>query len=146
MYSGARILKLNNKLKELNGYFEVNDEILTVYIFGSYGTEQETGLSDIDFGVLYKKQPSLMEELKIEADLGRIMEEEDIDLVSLNRANIDLKYNIINTGTKIYEVDDVKTADFIEFVLKQYFDFGIKLKRIKKDFRDSLEEEYADGS
>lgn len=90
MYSGARILKLDNKLKELNDCFEVNDEILTVYIFGSYGTEQETRLSDIDFGILYKKQPSLMEELKIEADLGRVMEEEDIDLVSLNRLQLNV--------------------------------------------------------
>ena len=143
MYKEREINLEEEKLNILKNYFDKKEQILTVYIFGSHGTIYENELSDIDFGILFQSDLSLMNELtiagKIEMTIGK-----KVDLVSLNKVNIDLKYKIIKTGKLIYEKCEVKTADFVEQVLKDYFDFGVKLKTIKQDFHLSLKEEYID--
>ncbi len=138
--------KIDNKIiKKLNNLFEENKDILTVYIYGSYGTDYEHKNSDIDIAVLFSKKRSLMKELYLAAEIENILKKET-DLISLNKTNVLLKYKILKTGTLIYEKDPLKTADFKESVLKEYFDFGIKLKKIKKDFHQGLREEYSNES
>lgn len=139
MYKERKI-DLGKKSEKLNKYFESKNEILTVYIFGSHGTCHENKMSDIDFGILFKNPLPLMEELTIAGEIEMIMSKE-IDLISLNKVNINLKYKIIKTGKIIYEDSEIKTANFIEQVLKNYFDFGFKLKNIKHDFHVLLKED-----
>ncbi len=127
--------------KELINYFSEKKEILTVYLFGSYGTELENEQSDLDLGILFSAPLSLMEEMALAAEIEEIMECE-VDLVSLNKVNILLKYKTIKTGSKIYESTPLSTAEFIESVLREYFDFGVKLKMLKADFHNSLREDY----
>lgn len=140
-----RKINLGNKLDKLKKFFVSKKDIMTVYIFGSHGTCYENELSDIDFGILFKKKLSLMEELSIAGEIEMILGRK-IDLLSLNKVNINFKYKIIQTGNVIYEANEIKTADFIEKVLKDYFDFGFKLKKIKRDFHESLKEDYLYGS
>jgi predicted nucleotidyltransferase len=129
------------QFKELTSFFSEKNEILTVYLFGSYGTELESEHSDLDLGILFSTPLSLMEELALAAEIEKIIECE-VDLVSLNKVNILLKYKIIKTGSKIYESIPLCTAEFIESVLREYFDFGVKLKMLKADFHNSLREDY----
>jgi len=136
----TRNIRLKN-IKELECFFEDNEKILTVYIFGSYGTTYERENSDLDLAILFSQKLPLMKELFLAAEIENIVKE-DIDLLSLNRINVLLQHRILKTGKKIYEKDKIKTANFIESVLKNYFDFGVKLKKIKLDFRDSLKEEF----
>jgi uncharacterized protein len=131
------------KLKKLINFFAANKKILTVYLYGSYGTKFEKKNSDIDFGILFSSPLSLLEELALAAEIEKIMSRET-DLASLNKINVLLKYNIIETGMKIYEKDFILTANFVESVLKEYFDYGIKLKKFKRDFHESLVKEYTE--
>ncbi|MFW5999066.1 MAG: type VII toxin-antitoxin system MntA family adenylyltransferase antitoxin [Halanaerobiaceae bacterium] len=137
----AREIEDKEKLKKLREFFADSKDLLTVYIFGSYGTSYENKNSDIDFGILFKEAPSLMNKLfyagKIESIMGR-----ETDLVTLNTVNVLLQHRIIKTGTKIYERDFIATADFKESVLNKYFDFGVVLKKLKRDFHQGLGEEY----
>jgi len=41
-------------------------------------------------------------------------------------------------GQKIYKLDEIITVNFIERELKDYFDFGRKLKQFKEGFREEL--------
>lgn len=121
-------------------FFEDCADIDTVYVFGSHGTEQENERSDIDFGILFSAEPGLLEQMNLEAEIEEIVER-SVDVVPLNKCNILLKYKVISEGQKIYERDEIITADFKENVLKDYFDFGMKLKRFREDFKEGLREE-----
>lgn len=134
-----REIKILNQNKLLD-FFKNNENINTVYIFGSHGTEYENEGSDIDFGILFTTDPGILEQMSLEAEIEEIIDRE-VDIVSLNKCNILLKHKVISKGQKIFERDEIKTADFIEDVLKNYFDFGMKLKRFKEDFKEGLREE-----
>ena len=113
-----RDIDIPNK-EELLSFLEGCKNINTVYIFGSHGTKQK---------------------MNLEAEIEKMVERE-VDIVSLNKCNILLKYRVISEGQKIFERDEIKTADFIEDVLKNYFDFGMKLKHFYEDFQEGMREE-----
>ena len=125
---------------QLMDFFEESEDIDMVYIFGSHGTDYESESSDIDFGILFAAAPGILGQMSLESKIEEIVERK-VDIVSLNKCNILLKYKVISEGQKFFERNEIKTADFIEGVLKNYFDFGMKLKRFKEDFREGLREE-----
>lgn len=133
---------LKNKLPALQKYYASNEDIATVFLFGSFGTSAYiSSRSDLDMAILYCRDQSLFAEMKISADLSVLLERENVDVVNLNKTRVDLCHEILCTGEIIYEKDKIKTADFIEQTLQHYFDFGIPLKKIKADFLEALKEE-----
>ncbi len=70
-----RNINLNNeKIELLKKYFNREEVIMTVYLFGSYGTVDETILSDLDLAVLYNKRVTLFKEMQISASIEFIIE------------------------------------------------------------------------
>jgi predicted nucleotidyltransferase len=136
---------LQEKLPALLSYFSAQENILTVLLFGSFGTDLYNTQSDLDIAILFKKKSPLLEEMKIAADLTLILERDDIDLVNLNDARVDLCHEILCSGEIIYEKDRLLTANFIEKTLKHYFDYGLTLKKMKDDFWEQLKEETKRG-
>jgi len=138
---------LHDKLLALLDYFASSNTINTVYLFGSFGTSDYVpAFSDLDMAVIFSSEKSILEEMKISADIAVLLEREDVDVVNLNKARVDLSHEIISSGEIIYEKDKMKTADFVEQTLQHYYDYGISLMKIKEDFLEALKEEpLADG-
>ncbi len=132
---------LGEQLARVLEYFAGNPAINAAYLFGSFGTEASNALSDLDLAVLFSREVSLLEELRVSADLSSILGRDDVDVVNLNKARVDLQHEILRTGEMIYERDRLVTADFTENMLKNYFDYGITLRRIRDDFWGRLKEE-----
>ena len=128
---------LKNKIITIS---KEEDNILTVYIFGSYGTNYQRKDSDLDLAILFEKKPELMDQMelagKFELELGI-----EVDLINLNKVDIALKHDIITKGEKIYSKDDIKTADFKEYVFKYGPDAKISRKKIRDDYISGLKEE-----
>ena len=114
--------------------------ILTVYIFGSYGTNYQRKDSDLDLAILFDESPEVMRQMelagKFELKLGI-----EVDLINLNKADIILKHDVITKGEKIYSLDDIRTADFKEYVFKYGPDAKISKKKIREDYIAGLKEE-----
>lgn len=134
-----RQIDITNKDNLLN-FLKNCEDINTVYIFGSHGTDYEKNDSDIDLGILFNSEPGILKKMNLEAEIEEIIERE-VDIVSLNKCNILLKYRVISEGEKLFDRDEIMTADFMEDVLKNYFDFGMKLKYFHEDFKQGLREE-----
>jgi predicted nucleotidyltransferase len=47
-----KMISIEDKIEDLNKYFKKNENILAVYIVGSYGTQFQREESDIDFAIL----------------------------------------------------------------------------------------------
>ena len=104
-------------------FFQQYDEILAVYIFGSFISERH--FSDIDIGIItamdLSKPPDF--ELKLENRLEKLIKY-PVDIRILNRAPISFSQNVFRTGRVIIDKNPNMRADFQGRILKQYFDFS----------------------
>ncbi|HHV15111.1 MAG TPA: nucleotidyltransferase domain-containing protein [Gelria sp.] len=133
-------IKIEDKLPALGEFFDSRKEILAVYLFGSYGTEFQTNLSDIDLAILVSGSvtPDLAYQLDLSAQLADIIQEEDIDVVVLNTASVVMQFEVLSTGKLLFERNHELVCDFLERVLKEYGDFQIDLKQFYYDYDDAL--------
>lgn len=132
---------LKNVEKEINElilYLSKNSNVIAFFIFGSFGTQYQNQNSDIDFAILYDKDVTLKEELMLEVKISEIFKRDDIDVVNLNKAPINLQHRVIYTGDLLYCRDKIKLADFKERVFKLYGDYGITLKFFYEDYLKGL--------
>ena len=136
------LIKIKDKINELKCYIVKNKNIIATYIFGSYGTNDQHAASDIDFAILFKNRPSLFEELQIESDISEIFARDDIDVVNLNKADIDICHQVLYTGELLYCSDEIALADYKEKVFNIYGDYGLILKKFYDDFAEGLNLNY----
>jgi len=96
------LINIEDKMKKLKDYLIDQHDIMVCYLFGSYGTEYQTSLSDIDFAILFKEEleVNLMREMEIMAELSLILGVEDIDLFNLNKAPIYLQRQLLPPNQK----------------------------------------------
>lgn len=106
-------------MTEIKNYFYSHKDIATVYLFGSYGTElYDPQRSDIDLAIIFSRYLDLKEEMLIDAEISMIIGRDDVDITNLNKARVDICYQILATGENIYEKDRLVTVDFVEKTLK----------------------------
>jgi len=129
-----------NKIKEqVISLLKEERNIIAVYIFGSIVNDYATPHSDIDLGVLFKKNFNFKQELLIGARLESELKRK-VDLINLNRTSVNLAFRIISTGILILENDSLLLSDYLENLFSQYHDFIIDYKHFLKEYNKSLEE------
>ncbi len=119
------------KLGKIKKIFELYPQIKLVYFFGSKATGKGGPLSDYDFAVYAdEKDPKKIFEIKIDLIVGlnRILKTDKIDLVILNTAFPEMKYNIIKEGKILLEKEPYKILVEPK-ILNEYFDFRHMLLR-----------------
>jgi predicted nucleotidyltransferase len=136
---------LKEKLPAVCHFFKNNERVLLALLFGSFGTPDMHFSSDIDIALLLDEDISLMEELAISAELSVLLGRDDIDLVLLRQAPVNVAYRALATGDIIYSRDPELVADFVEETLNRYLDFGLRLQEMDRDFDLSLKEAYGNG-
>ena len=100
-----------------------DDQIVAVYLFGSFNTAGR--FSDIDLAVLLKEHEK--NPLDFEIDLETRLEkgvEYQFDVRILNGAPLSFCQSVIRSGRVILDRDPNTRADFQGKILKQYFDFS----------------------
>ena len=94
------------------------------YLFGSMAKGKERNDSDIDIAIKFKDNYSDIEDIIIRGEIidnGKKYFDREIDIVSLNKAPILLKYEVVKAGIVIKDSDN--RASFESLVLREYFDF-----------------------
>ena len=133
-------------MAEIEKYFLDQKDVAAALLFGSYGTQYQTPLSDVDIAVLFMPghRVTLNGELAILADLSVITGEEDINLVFLNKVPITLQFEVLLTGNVLVK-KDLYLEEFHEYVCKRYADYKIDLDQFKEDYDSALREVYLGG-
>lgn len=107
--------------------------VLVVYLYGSAAL----GLPlprDLDFACLFKqnsKENSFELFGKLYSLFGEFFKEE-IDILILNQAPIDLQFEVINTGKALFESSLETRLDFEEKVMMEYIEFKPYLEEYHK--------------
>lgn len=133
------MVNIDAKIDNLKKYFMSNNNIVAVWIIGSYGTKQQTENSDIDIALLFNKPINIMDEMDISCKISEIIDFDNIDTINLLDAPITLQFKVIDEGRNIYEKDYYKVCDFMEEVFKKYTDEKYYLDRFTNDFYESYE-------
>lgn len=127
-----------NKIKENMLFYELQKlEVGLVYLFGSYAEDKAGKMSDIDIGVLFKN-PSIArgDTLKIYNKLydifSEIFKHHNIDLVLLERASLELRFDAIKYGKPIFEISSDFRYNFEEKTTMLYADFKPLLNNFDK--------------
>ncbi|MCL6610925.1 MAG: nucleotidyltransferase domain-containing protein [Peptococcaceae bacterium] len=133
-------------IKKIGEYLAAQKDVAAAYLFGSHGTLQEHGFSDIDLGLVYYPgmEPDFRRELALEAKLSMILGTDNLDLVNLNRASLQLRYRAVAEGTLLFEGGPDTLSDFLEQTYRLYGDYQIDLKAFYDEYRLALREAYLD--
>ncbi len=148
----ARLSKNKDKINiephvaKIEKYFINSEDVAAALLFGSYGTQYQTPLSDVDIAVLFMtgQRVTLKRELEMLADLNYITGEEDINLVVLNKVPLTLQFEVLLTGNVLVK-KDFYLEDFHEYVCKRHADYKIDLDQFKEDYDSALREVYLGG-
>ena len=117
------IPELSRRLRTL---FSEEEAVRLGYVFGSQVDGNAGPLSDLDVAVLVTDgcwsdvtacQARLAHEIRARVAI------DDIDLVFLNKAPIELAYHVIADGKRTYETDRATRIDYEAYVLERYGDF-----------------------
>lgn len=135
------MIKIEDHIDKLKKYFQENNNIIAVWIIGSYGTENQHTDSDIDFAFLFDTNINVMEEMSIVCDISDILSFENIDIINLLNAPITLQSKVINEGRNLYEQDYIKVSDYMETVFNRCRDEIYYLNNFMDDFYKSFENE-----
>ncbi len=130
--------QIDNIINEVKEY----QDIIALYLYGSYGTELQSPLSDVDLAILPASEIKFSDELALTAKIQEIGKSDDINTVNLLKVPITLQMEVISTGELLYCRDQIKLADFKEYVIRRYCDFEPDLKQFNIDYDIGLRKEF----
>jgi predicted nucleotidyltransferase len=94
-----------------------------IYLFGSYGTEDEWPESDVDVAVLLAPDESKKAGSMVMSELALVLQsllKKDVDLINLRRVSTVLQKEIVVADRRIYTGDLYATDEFEMLTLSNY--------------------------
>lgn len=139
-------IRVDDELARLQSVFARHNGLAAVFLHGSYGTPEQTPLSDVDLAVVYRpgRLPTPDEELRLIGDVEDALGIDDVSVTVLNRAPLPFQFRVLASGRLLYCADAIALADFQERVCKLYGDFGIDYERFLSEYDRALVEAYRD--
>jgi predicted nucleotidyltransferase len=129
----SREIGNSNTVKILKGFLEGREQILLVFIFGSFATRRITSYSDIDIAILFESLPDVYETNQLRDELTELLNR-DTDVIVLNNASPILRMQVLKKGVLILSKERRYFHQFFVDTVNQYDD----LKRIRKNCEDSI--------
>lgn len=113
--------------------FVKNKPIEVVYLFGSQAKNEVKPLSDYDFAVLFDKSASSGERFDLKLELinflSGLFKTGSVDVVDLNSAPINFRYEAIAPRMDIYTKSEAVRIDFEHRTIQEFFDRLYYIKR-----------------
>ena len=129
-------------LPKLRDKLRLDDSILFMYVFGSYGKGRSGPLSDVDIGVFLKGSEDYWKKrLQLIGEITSILKTDEVDLVILNEASLSLRFQVIKTGKIIFSRDEEKRIDFEA----KTYDFYCDTEPLRKLHQNALLKRLREG-
>ena len=122
--------------KIISDYFSNKDEVVAVYLFGSYASGKNRTFSDIDIGILLNRaDPESVSQQKMGylTELSRIIRK-DVHPVILNFASEVLMKQIFSKGRCILINDSKKLVKYKMSMYAKIADYAYYLNKMQKGF------------
>lgn len=138
---GADIILKKLAIQQTQEAFR-NHGAKVAYLFGSYAKDTALPTSDIDIAILFGGEIDTSQHLELlsllTAELIKILERNDVDVIVLNTASPLLRYKVFADGKTIFSDSEKDRVQFEVKAMREYFD--------TKPLRDILRRAYIDRS
>ncbi len=104
------------------------------YLFGSRASGQDQDNSDADIAVMPSRPLGLLERERLSLGLTRALDVPEVDLISLDRASLELRGRVIQDGVRIFSVDEPARVGFEVRTRSEYFDFVPTLRVLERSY------------
>jgi len=97
-------LSIENIKSKIIHFFDLNNDIVSVYLFGSIVTNRLNDESDIDIAIILKnsKEYKIPDKIQIREELSELLGR-DVDVVYLNDAPVILRMQVFRKGIKLFD-------------------------------------------
>lgn len=114
--------------------------VQAIYLFGTFGTEDQWPTSDVDLALLLPRaealsQPSLAASPCREALVAALGRE--VDLLNARTVSTVFQKEIVVTGRRLYRTDDDATDEFEMYTLSLYQKLNQERAEILREFAES---------
>ena len=126
----------NALIEKIQSYFSAKNEVVAVYLFGSFSQGKALRTSDVDIGILLNSNdPDLfkMNQIRYLKELGRLLRK-DIHPVILNTAGEMLMQQIFTKGKCIVDNEHRKHAEFRMVMFSRIAAFSDYKKQMQTGF------------
>jgi len=118
------------------------NNLLLLYIYGSYANDRASHLSDLDLAYLSEEEISWEKESKIINEFIELFEEEAIDLVNLEKVPVTLIHRILKEGKCLYAKDISTKIEFEMTKESMYYD----TYPLRKEYFEKMMEKLLNGT
>lgn len=135
--------EIRSKLPLLHDLFDkYSNKIAAAYLFGSFHNKNTTPLSDIDVAILFynnihKDEMNILES-NIYEDLTQALKTDEIDLINLNTAPLNIQYGVLKSKEFLYCGDKDFIVDFESATILKYLDFQPYREEMDRLFLESI--------
>ena len=146
--NGAQI-DISERLPALRDALRQVPGLAACYAFGSYGTEWQTPLSDVDLALVldpHRSPPTPDGELQLIGVVTEALQEDDVSVSILNKAPLAFRFDVLSKGRPLFVFDEIALADFVEATIDRHGDYVIDRDRFAAEFDRALAEDYVHGS
>ena len=126
----------NALIEKIQSYFLTENEVVAVYLFGSYALGKARRTSDVDIGILLNSNNSELfkaKQLRYLKELGRLLRK-DIHPLILNTAGEMLMQQIFTKGKCIVDNEHRKHAEFRMVMFSRIAAFSDYKKQMQAGF------------
>ncbi len=113
-------------LQKLSQALASEHDVVFAYLFGSVAKGRSGPLSDVDVAVYFDPggdaHSRFHRRIELMSKLGRALRRDDVEVVPLQDATLDLAFEILAGGQLIFSNDTAKKADFVFETLRRYHD------------------------
>lgn len=137
-------IDVSGRLSELTDRLKAVPHLVAAFVYGSYGTPDQTPLSDIDLALLFEpdREPSFDDKLDLIGLVTSTLHEDDASVTVLNEAPPVFQFRVIDTGRLFLCRDAAALADFKATVFSRYADFMIDFRQFAREYDEALREAY----
>lgn len=129
------------KISDVVQTLRCDQDVITIFAFGSLVNDALKPLSDLDFGILLSQGLDKEQRFEKHIDLigvfTNMFKTDEIDLINMNDAPHRISYTIIKTGKILLSNNELELANFYEQLVKKYLDF--------KYMRDEFDTVFLEG-
>jgi len=136
----TQIVRDANVVETVRQFATENPAIVSVYVFGSFGTPFAHSESDIDLAILFHhaKTPNSIDLLDLKSHL-ECLTGMQVDVVCLNIASPVICMQVLKKGKKILDKDRLLTNEFFVRTVNFYADLKIVRRPIEQRiFREAV--------
>lgn len=141
-------IDVTNGLVALRKRLATTPGVVALYLYGSYGTEHQTPLSDVDLAVLFRREavPGFEGRLELTGRFTEILGQDDVSVTILNEAPLAFQFKVVSSGQALLVTDPIAHADFLEHLLDRYGDFSVDHLAFLAEYDRALREDLLHGA